>query len=62
MGWTSRVPAPPSGETGTGYEQEEHSMSRKITLSIATIGIDIGKNTLHLIGFDALARACDDRY
>ncbi len=27
-------------------------MSRKTTLSVTTIGIDIGKNTFHLIGFD----------
>ncbi len=28
-------------------------MARKATDQVTTIGIDIGKNTFHLIGFDA---------
>ncbi len=31
-------------------------MSRKATNRVTTIGIDIGKNTFHLIGFDARPR------
>jgi hypothetical protein len=33
---------------------KEHAMrtSQKITGIVATIGIDIGKNTFHLVGFD----------
>ncbi len=31
-------------------------MSRKATDRVTTIGIDIGKNTFHLIGFDARPR------
>jgi transposase len=37
-----------------GQSQKEHRpMSRKSNAAIATIGIDPGKNTLHLIGLDA---------
>jgi hypothetical protein len=37
-----------------GCEHQEHPMSRKTTIveAVATIGIDIGKNTFHLIGLD----------
>jgi hypothetical protein len=33
---------------------KEHAMraSQKITGIVTTIGIDIGKNTFHLVGFD----------
>jgi transposase len=34
-------------------EKEHRPMSRKSNAAIATIGIDPGKNTLHLIGLDA---------
>jgi transposase len=38
----------------TGLQQQEHPMPRKTTSlqAVTTIGIDIGKNTFHLIGFD----------
>jgi len=34
---------------------KEHAMrtSQKITGIVTTIGIDIGKNTFHLVGFDS---------
>jgi transposase len=37
-----------------GCQQQEHPMARKTTSLevVATIGIDIGKNTFHLIGLD----------
>jgi transposase len=35
-----------------GTEDKEHAMSQKLDTSIAVIGIDIGKNSFHLIGQD----------
>jgi hypothetical protein len=37
---------------------KEHAMrtSQKITGIVTTIGIDIGKNTFHLVGFDIQGR------
>jgi transposase len=37
-----------------GLPNQEHPMPRKIKQleAVATLGIDIGKNTFHLIGFD----------
>src|SRR5215470_8489824 len=54
MGWTRRAPALPSRITGSGLQNQEHSMPRTINRleAAATIGIDIGKNTFHLIGLD----------
>src|SRR5262249_43869947 len=54
MGWTRRAPAPPSRKAGSGYQNQEHSMARNTSRleAIATIGIDIGKNTFHVVGLD----------
>src|SRR6201998_3632009 len=55
MGWTGRAPAPNRSENERGAkEHEEHiAMSHKTAATGAhTIGIDTGKNTLHLIGLD----------
>src|ERR1700722_8990479 len=55
MGWTGRAPAPNRSENERGAKKhEEHiAMSHKTTATVAhTIGIDPGKNTLHLIGLD----------
>src|SRR5262249_48886572 len=54
MGWTRRGPAPPSRIAGSGLQNQEHSMPRTINRleAVATIGIDIGKNTFHLVGLD----------
>ena len=35
-----------------GTEDKEHAMSEKLNSEIAVIGIDIGKNSFHLIGQD----------
>src|SRR6516165_10891719 len=34
-------------------EKEAHAMVRKFDTAVVTIGIDPGKNTLHLVGLDA---------
>jgi transposase len=35
-----------------GTEDKEYAMSQKLNSAIAAIGIDIGKNTFHLVGQD----------
>jgi transposase len=49
MGWTRRAPAPPSrkGSTGLPTPGASHATSLE---GCPKIGIDIGKNTFHLIG------------
>jgi len=51
MGWTGRAPALNGFRRG---KREEHiAMSQKTEAVVASIiGIDTGKNTLHLIGLD----------
>jgi transposase len=51
MGWTRRAPAPASQKAGLGATSPMPGKTA-IPESIATIGIDIGKNTFHLIGLD----------
>jgi hypothetical protein len=56
MGWTGRAPAPndPQSQLEVFEEHEEHTtMPCKTDVAVAhTIGIDTGKNTLHMIGLD----------
>jgi transposase len=35
-----------------GAEDEEHAMSHKLNSGVAVIGIDIGKNSFHVVGLD----------
>jgi transposase len=35
-----------------GTEDKEHAMSQKLDAAIAVIGIDIGKNSFHIVGHD----------
>ena len=35
-----------------GTEDKEHAMSQKLNSEIAVIGIDIGKNSFHIVGQD----------
>src|SRR2546422_7577068 len=35
-----------------GAEDKEHAMSEKLNTAIAVIGIDIGKNSFHVVGLD----------
>jgi hypothetical protein len=52
MGWSGRAPAPPAREAGKGAKDEEHAMQHKLNSGIAVIGIDIGKNSFHVVGHD----------
>jgi transposase len=36
-----------------GAKDKEHTMSQKPNTAIAVIGIDIGKNSFHVVGHDA---------
>jgi transposase len=47
MGWSGRAPAPPASEAG------KHAMSSQTPNTIAVIGIDIGKNSFHVVGHDS---------
>src|SRR5262245_32389374 len=53
MGWSGRAPAPPASEAGKGHQRRgAHAMSPKLNSEIAVIGIDIGKNSFHIVGLD----------
>ena len=52
MGWSGRAPAPPAIKAGKGRQDKEHAMSQTPNTAIAVIGIDIGKNTFHVVGHD----------
>jgi transposase len=52
MGWSGRAPAPPAEKLARGAKDEEHAMSYKLNSAIAAIGIDIGKNSFHVVGHD----------
>src|SRR5512137_25346 len=52
MGWSGRAPAPPAIEAGKGRQDKEHAMSQTLNAAIAVVGIDIGKNSFHIVGHD----------
>src|SRR6201993_5198176 len=54
MGWTGRAPAPNSSQSGWGLVRSRSTAmpSRSTVRAVATIGIDMGKNTLHPVGLD----------
>jgi hypothetical protein len=52
MGWSGRAPAQPASEAGRGSKVKEHAMSQKFNSAIAVVGIDIGKNSFHVVGHD----------
>jgi transposase len=53
MGWSGRAPAPPQAELARGTKDKEHAMSQTPNTAIAVIGIDIGKNSFHVVGHNA---------
>ena len=52
MGWSGRAPAPAAIEAGKGRLRMEHAMPEKLNAAVAVIGIDIGKNSFHIVGLD----------
>jgi hypothetical protein len=53
MGWSGRAPARQQAKLARGAKDEEHAMSQTPNTAIAVIGIDIGKNSFHVVGHDA---------
>jgi transposase len=53
MEWPGRAPAPPASLAGKGREDKEHVMSQNLSNVITVTGIDIGKNSFHIVGRDA---------
>src|SRR4051794_11937699 len=51
MGWSGRAPAPPA-ISWPGRQDKEHAMAATAQSAIAVIGIDIGKNSFHVVGLD----------
>jgi transposase len=41
-----------------GAKDKEHAMSSKLNTAIAVAGIDIGKNSFHVIGLDKRGASC----
>ena len=50
MEWSGRAPALPAVNAGRGTEDKEHAMSQMLNTSPAVTGIDIGKNSFHIVG------------
>src|ERR1700722_8899521 len=50
MGWTGRAPA--LSDRASKHEEHAAMLQKTNAVSVRTIGIDMGKNTLHLIGLD----------
>src|SRR4029453_18848892 len=51
MGWSGLQPRQQAKLAG-GSKVKEHAMSHKLNSAIAVIGIDIGKNSFHVVGHD----------
>ena len=46
------LPPRQQAKLARGVEDEEHVMSHKLNAAIVVIGIDIGKNSFHVVGLD----------
>src|SRR5436190_17738710 len=55
MGWTGRAPAPRALRVRGGFARRRSTtMPRTSTVhAVTAIGIDMGKNTLHMVGLDS---------
>src|SRR5450830_166540 len=52
MGWSGRALPRQRFKLARGAKDKEHAMSEKLNTAIAVIGIDIGKNSFHVVGHD----------
>ena len=50
--WSGRAPAPPAKEAGRGHQRQGARHVSEPKHSIAVVGIDIGKNSFHVVGLD----------
>jgi hypothetical protein len=46
---------------GRGAKHKEHAMSQTLNTTIAVVGIDIGKNSFHIVGHDERVPSCCGR-
>ena len=51
MGWSGRAPAPPA-ISWAGAPRQGARQLRTLNAAIAVVGIDIGKNSFHIVGHD----------
>jgi hypothetical protein len=49
---SGRAPAPPVTNLARDSKEKEHAMSQNLNNAVAVIGIDIGKNSFHVVGLD----------
>src|ERR1700736_6941560 len=56
MGWSGRAPPSQHEKLARGAQDKEHAMSQKLNAAIAVIGIDIGKNSFHIVRHDHARR------
>ena len=52
MEWSGRAPARQRLKLARGAKDKEHAMSQTLKTAMAVIGIDIGKNSFHVVGLD----------
>jgi hypothetical protein len=62
MGWSGRAPVQSAVEAGKRrLKDKEHVMPEKLNAATAVIGIDIGKNSFHVVGLDSRLPLCCGR-
>src|SRR5262249_1707105 len=49
MGWSGRAPARQPAKLARGSEAKDYAMSLKVNSAITVIGINIGKNSFHVV-------------
>src|SRR5690242_13289757 len=52
MEWSGRALTSQLRQAGEGRRRKEHTMRENSAKKITVIGIDIGKNTFHVVGLD----------
>jgi hypothetical protein len=50
MEWSGCAPAPPATNLARDSKDKEHAMSQNLNSAVAFSGIDIGKNSFHVVG------------
>jgi len=52
MGWSGRAPPHQQEKLVRGTKAKEHAMAEALANAIAFVGIDIGKNSFHVVCLD----------
>jgi transposase len=58
MGWSGRLPPQQQAMLVRGTKDKERAMAEALKNSIAFVGIDIGKNSFHVVGLDECGCDC----